>query len=412
MSQPVPTPGVTHSQKPLAWRLNSWSAALALLARRLVSWSAALALLAGLLPAASAPTTSAAESLPLPFPGGQSVKIIQGYNGGSHQGRSRYGLDLALAQGNTSGAEVVSPIDGSVVWAFAPGTGNGCIGIAQRGGSYSVTLCHVILSRGFGRGESIERGQRLGTVGPPGTVGNNGAPHVHLELHRGGGANNPVPFSSPGGLPLEGVDLPASGGYNQHSARAAIVSTNGGGGGSQPVFAAQPQPKPLAARPAAPAPQAAAPAPESRTSQSATLVAVSKPNSSRAAIVSGTDACLNVRERPAKDAPIVTCVPEGTEIALASTLAGPGSPWRQTEAKGWVASDYLKRSRAVVSGTEGCLNVREKPSTSAAVVTCLAEGTSVAIAEGPSSSEEYHWYRIASSESGQKAGWAVGKYLD
>ena len=234
MSQSVPTPGVTHSRKPLA--------------RQLISWSAALALLAGLLPAASVPTTRAAESLPLPFPGGQSVKIIQGYNGGSHQGRSRYGLDLVLANGNTSGAEVVSPIDGSVAWGFALSTGNGCIGIAQRGGSYSVTLCHVILSRSFGRGESIERGQRLGTVGPPGTVGNNGAAHVHLELHRGG-ANSPVPFSSSGGLPLEGLDLPASGSYNQHSARAAIVSSNHGGGGSQPVFAEQLQPKPLASRP-------------------------------------------------------------------------------------------------------------------------------------------------------------------
>ena len=142
------------------------------------------------------------------------------------------------------------------------------------------------------------------------------------------------------------------------------------------------------------------------------MAAVSKPASTRAAIVSGTDACLNVRERPFKDAPIVTCVPEGTEIALASTLEGPNPPWRQTEAKGWVASDYLKRSRAVVSGTEGCLNMREKPSTSAPVVACLAEGTSVAIAAGPSSSEEYSWYQITSSESGQEAGWAVGKYLD
>jgi hypothetical protein len=50
--------------------------------------------------ALAAPITS----VPLPFDDGQSVRIIQGYSGGTHQGASAYGLDLVLASGETSGA--------------------------------------------------------------------------------------------------------------------------------------------------------------------------------------------------------------------------------------------------------------------------------------------------------------------
>ena len=44
-----------------------------------------------------------------PF-GSQAARVIQGYSGGTHQGRSQYALDLVLAGGGTSGAQVVSPV--------------------------------------------------------------------------------------------------------------------------------------------------------------------------------------------------------------------------------------------------------------------------------------------------------------
>ncbi len=179
----------------------------------------AMTLLTAGLPTMSAPAASAAGTIASPFSEGQSVRIIQGYNGGSHRGRSQYGLDLVLADGGTSGATVVSPIEGSVTWAQGPGASNGCIAVTLRDSSYSVMLCHLILERGYRPGEAIARGQQLGTVGPAGSVGNNGAPHVHLELHRGRGANSPVPFSEPDGLPLEGVHLPASGASGEHTGR-------------------------------------------------------------------------------------------------------------------------------------------------------------------------------------------------
>ena len=173
--------------------------------------------------AAAAPITT----VPLPFDQGESVRIIQGYNGGTHQGASIYGLDMVLASGETSGAPVLSPFDGSVPWAFAPGEKTGCIEILASDGKFGAMLCHIILDRPFTRGERVARGQRLGTVGAPGMVGNNGTAHVHIELHVGGRSSNIVPFSpSNGGLPLDGWDLPFSGAADEHGGDGLIASSN------------------------------------------------------------------------------------------------------------------------------------------------------------------------------------------
>ena len=42
---------------------------------------------------------------------------------------------------------------------------------------------HVVLNKAYGRGDSVTRGQTIGTVGVDGTVGNNGIAHIHYELH-------------------------------------------------------------------------------------------------------------------------------------------------------------------------------------------------------------------------------------
>jgi hypothetical protein len=380
---------------------------MALLLRLSVFCAVAMGLMAGLLPFASPAITRAAEGILMPFPGGQAVRIIQGYNGGSHQGRSYYGLDLVLAGASTSGIEVVSPIDGSVAWAQAPGTANGCMALSFRDGSRSVVLCHILFHRAYSRGEWISGGQSLGRIGPAGTVGNNGTPHVHLELHRSGRAAAPVPFSPPDGLPLEGVALPATGARNEHSSRASIASSNRTGSG--PVASSNPQTAgtPQAAGP--PQPPPTRPAASEHTTAAAPARA-STPT--RTAVVHGTGSCLNVREQPSLDARIVDCLRDGTEVALMPRVQGGDSGWRKIEARGWAVSEHLQRTRAVVSGTEACLNVRESPSIGALVLGCLPEGTPVALSEGPTVGGDFEWYRIEPAKPVEKGGWVVAPYLD
>jgi len=152
---------------------------------------------------------AAPETVPLPFERGAAARVAQGYNGGSHVGPSRFGLDLVLTDQPTSGAAVLSPFDGSVTWAFPPGDRTGCIQVLAPDRSFGVMLCHVVLDRPYARGEKVSRGQVLGAVGEPGSVGNNGLAHVHLELHVAGRDADPVPFSpTGGGLTLDGIDLP------------------------------------------------------------------------------------------------------------------------------------------------------------------------------------------------------------
>jgi hypothetical protein len=418
-----------------AGRGSRWAAAR--LIRSIAWFGTALALIVGLLPLAPAPTARAAETVALPFRAGLPVRILQGYNGGTHQNRSQYGLDLVLASGTTAGAEVLSPIDGLVTWAFAPGSANGCITLAFRDGSHSLMLCHVLLNRPYRRGESVARAQLLGTVGAPGTLGNNGTAHVHLELHRGGQTRSPVPFGPPAGLPLEGLSLPASGARNEHALRAPIASTNGGaptaasepperrspssrGELAQPTTPAPAAPAPATPAPAARAPDApAAPPPAARSPAAPTPAApAARPAqpapaaSPRSAVVDGTGSCLQVREQPSLASPVATCLPDGTEVPLTGAAREDADHrWRQVAGMGWAAAAYLRPRRAIVAGTGDCLNVREHPSTDALVVGCLADGTAVAVAEGPSRDGHFVWYRIAAAGPSNRDGWVVGAYL-
>jgi uncharacterized protein YraI len=349
------------------------------------------------------PSASAAESVGNPFSEGQAVRVIQGYNGGSHQGRSRYGLDLVLADGGTSGAAVFAPIGGKVTWAQAPGAGNGCLAISLPDGSYSVALCHLVLDRALRSGESITRGQQLGKVGEAGNVGNNGAPHIHLEVHRGGGANNPVPFSAPDGLAFAGVELPATGEVGEYGGKTPLMASAAAGRAAQSSGAVSAQGQ-TAVRPLL--------AGSSTTDGARAPRSVQAPGLVRAAMVQGTGSCLNVRERPSSDARIVECLAEGTEAPLVSGARGADGSWTQIESKGWAASQFLRRSRAVIAGTSGCLNVREGPTMSAPRVGCLPEGAAVRISEGPMVGDGLSWYRIEPAAPLNKSGWVAGQYLD
>jgi hypothetical protein len=199
-------------------------------------------------PAASA--LAAETSVPLPFDTGASVQIVQGYNGGTHHDASVYGLDLVLTNGETSGAPVLAPFDGTVPWAFAPGEKTGCIEILAQDRRYGAMLCHVVLDRPFNRGERVARGQQLGAVGAPGMVGNNGLAHVHMELHAGGRSSDIVPFSvSNSGLPLDGMDLPFTGLTNEHGMDGPILSTNALAGPPTAIAAPAPPSRGAAPKP-------------------------------------------------------------------------------------------------------------------------------------------------------------------
>jgi hypothetical protein len=362
-------------------------------------WLLALTLLVSLAPPVPARPAAAAESIAMPFVGGKEVKIIQGYQGGTHQGRSRFGLDIVLADGSTSGADVVAPADGTITWSQAPGAGNGCVAISLSNGTHSVMMCHVILNGGLNRGDKVTRGQSLGTVGKPGTVGNNGVAHIHYELHKDTGANSPVPFDAPEGMLLEGVALPASSTTAVIAKRDPIVSSNRGGSGRTVPMSDSATDKP------APVELVAASVPSAGKS---VPVAAS---GTRVAVVQGTESCLKVRKQPAADAPVVGCLKEGTELALKPLASGADATWRQTD-QGWVSSDYLKRTQAVVAGTGDCLNIREAPKAGTKLLGCLKDGTGVTIVEGPTMAGGFAGYKIEGPEALGESGWAVGKYLD
>jgi hypothetical protein len=383
--------------------------------RAAVPWLMALALLVSIAPASPASTALAAQSVALPFIGGKSVKIIQGYNGGTHQGRSKYGLDLVLAEGGTSGAEVVSPIDGTVTYGNAPRSGTGCIGIVFSDASYTVMMCHVILSKTYGHGEAVKRGQTLGTVGEPGAVGNNGVSHVHMELHTGNSLSTPIPFSAPGGLPLDGNDLPASSTTAVVAKLSPMTSSNRGGKSDGTVVAqtdARPEKLSSKSDSSDPAPvKAASLASETRSIPSSITSTVSAAGGGRVAVVRGTDSCLNVHKQPAVSSATVGCLKEGTEITLKPLAANADATWRQTD-QGWISAQYLKRTGAVVNGTGDCLNVRDAAKSTAAKLGCLPDGTAVTISDGPTTVGSVTWYRIEPAGSVDKSGWVSGKYLD
>ena len=102
-----------------------------------------------------------------------------------------------------------------------------------------------------------------------------------------------------------------------------------------------------------------------------------------------------MRAAPSVDAPIQTCLADGSQVSLAPRGSEGGAAWRQIADKGWASAEFLKLTNAVVIGTSSCLNVRENPSTSARVVGCLAEGTSVQLGEGPRSADGLGWFKVA-----------------
>jgi len=363
----------------------------------------------------------AAQPLHLPYPAGVAVDIIQGYNGGTHAGVERYSLDLVRSDGKTSGSPVLAPASGTVSFAQLPAQEHGCIGVGMDDSAdFHYMLCHVILNRVYSYGDRIQLGQQLGTVGAPGLVGNNGSAHIHMQLYTlAGGQRTPVPFATPQGLPLETSSMVADGSYDQWACAGAgchnLVSRMPQG--STSLFAAD-------------AVGQGSVALAGPVSTSTTLAV------GAAAVVQGTNDCLRVHAQPGVAAVSVGCAPDGTVVYVSD---GPkqadGYTWWFLRTLGWSVADYLRPSGAsgntsvpaskpgdgapapsassglgigvtvTVANTGDCLRLRQEPALTAAILTCLMDGTRVVLRDGPRQSDGHTWWRL------DAGGWAVADYL-
>jgi murein DD-endopeptidase MepM/ murein hydrolase activator NlpD len=109
-------------------------------------------------------------------------------------GRLHEGVDVIAARGKLLYAVVSGTI--SKIYNDTPGSlsGNG-LRIAQDNGTYFTYLHMDTFAEGIVLGATVTAGQVIGTVG---ATGNAATPHLHFEVHPGGGAAvNPYPLIKP-----------------------------------------------------------------------------------------------------------------------------------------------------------------------------------------------------------------------
>lgn len=179
-----------------------------------------------------APVQAHHANIKLPFAGGSTWYVSQGYNtspaqGGSHYNcnpstlrdepsgtrscsqywQYKYSIDLARAGGGSAGQTVLSPVDGVIRW-IDPSYGGMSINL---GDGYAVAFFHADLAAGLAAGQAVHQGQYLGTVAGPGSRGNAGWPHIHMTLWSttdgGNWSRVAIPFTDEHAL--EGLDFPA-----------------------------------------------------------------------------------------------------------------------------------------------------------------------------------------------------------
>ncbi len=149
-----------------------------------------------------------------PFESGGAWEIIQGYNGGTHQGQYYYALDLARTDGNTAGQPIYAPVSGTVLWND-PNSGGLAINM---GNGYALAMFHVTFRSDLTRGYSVSQGEFLGNISGPGGNGYAVTPHVDMTLWDiSGGGRVAAPYT--GINAISGVDLPDIGGWNQHGGK-------------------------------------------------------------------------------------------------------------------------------------------------------------------------------------------------
>jgi hypothetical protein len=195
----------------------------------------ALAFVLGGVLGVSTSAQAAPGDLASPFDIGQGVCIYQGYDHGTHTGKSEYGLDLVANNCNSTsaaGMTVHAPAAGTVHWD-AP-YGDLCINIA---GGRSITLTHINATVTSG---SVSAGQVVGSIATAGSVNNNGVAHLHLQIWSSPGCYNSsvIPFDSAHGARICGApDLTPSGpssgnGTWSHTTFTASICGGSGSGTS------------------------------------------------------------------------------------------------------------------------------------------------------------------------------------
>ena len=128
-----------------------------------------------------------------------------------------------------------------------------------------------------------------------------------------------------------------------------------------------------------------------------------------------------VRAGPSLGAPVVLRLDPGTVVKpLGETASADGYEWRRIAApggEGWIAGSLLLEPEApptapvyfVAAVGEHGLNVRERPSTAAAIVASLPEGAVVEPVSGPVEAEGRRWRQVRVDGT---AGWVVAEAID
>lgn len=153
-----------------------------------------------------------------PVTGGEWV-ILQGYNGSSHQHRSRYwqysySFDLKRSDGATAGQPIQAPVNGTVRW-IDEATGGMSISM---GDGLAYAFFHARIDPGIDEGDTIALGQYMGTIAPAGEAASGSSAHLHITVgetsDEGNWSRRAIPFS--GKVAIEGVDFPATGTGNDY----------------------------------------------------------------------------------------------------------------------------------------------------------------------------------------------------
>jgi len=154
-----------------------------------------------------------------PVSGGEWY-VMQGYNGSSHQNSDAewqyyYSLDIARNDGDTAGASVTSPVNGTVRW-IDENTGGVSIDL---GNGHAIAMFHISLDRSIRAGVTLRVGDYVGYISGPYEMGFRESPHLHIThwLTNDGGNwdRQAAPFS--GEYAISGMEFPDLGGSYQHS---------------------------------------------------------------------------------------------------------------------------------------------------------------------------------------------------
>lgn len=154
-----------------------------MVAQRLAAFALAFALLFGTLFVPANTAAASPPTLSLPIPVGETWKVIQGYNCGTHTGYDDNAFDLVNANGRTRGAPVRAAADGRYWWWGAAG---GSV-ILSHGDGYYTMYSHLESRVPFAKGDFVAAGTVIGTVGSAGTSYTN--PHLHFEMFYGEGVS-------------------------------------------------------------------------------------------------------------------------------------------------------------------------------------------------------------------------------